>query len=502
MERVEWIRGELVIVMELADKNLMNVFLECRNKRAAGIPRDELLRYLHEAADVLDLINLRHGLQHLDIKPGNLFLVSNHVKVGDFGLVRSLTEARSAGSGRQTESKGDLPPSSRNPPAGRMAVGLTARYAAPEIFRNTITSSCDQYSLAIVYQELLTGKRPFQGRNARQLMMQHCTATPDLNALPEIDRAVVARALFKDPDQRFPTCTAFVQALKASGKLQHDAASSMETIRCIPEWIEEKSQRREQQSGQSPRSDPGPSLERRTGMSRLVAELIIEAKAAQPAREPDGLKAAAQGATVLQGQFPARLWPPTARAGFETFRRQWNAEVVHEEENSLVFQIPFPGCFWKRWLEGTRGLLVEVRWALPGPVSAMCPELTVRIRCSDKKNRAEQRLLSDVGPLILDSLRSHVEAYPERRTQERVAWPHSLRATFLLAENTSKETIEGKGKDLSLGGMGLYLPRAFAGSQVQLELLRPSRSESIVLYGNCVRVQLCSDGWFEAGVLF
>src|SRR5262249_11972147 len=138
----------------------------------------------------------------------------------------------------------------------------------------------------------------------------------------------------------------------------------------------------------------------------------------------------------------------------------------------------------------------------PRSGSTTLPELSVHVRCSDKKNKAEQLLVSDVGPLVLDSLRTHLEAYPERRTQERVPWPHPIRATFLLAGNTSSETVEGKGKDLSLGGLGLYLPRAFAGSQVQLEFVRPTRSEPILLYGNCVRVQLCSDGWFDTGVLF
>ncbi|MGH7171446.1 MAG: PilZ domain-containing protein, partial [Gemmataceae bacterium] len=191
-----------------------------------------------------------------------------------------------------------------------------------------------------------------------------------------------------------------------------------------------------------------------------------------------------------------------ARAGFDTFRRQWNAQVVRETDNSMAFQVPFPGSFWKRWLEGGRGLLVEVRWTRPRPASAALPELSVRIRCPDKKKRLDETLIREVGPLLLDSLRSQLEAYPERRTQERVAWPHPLRATFLLADNTSGETIDGKGKDISLGGMGLYLPRAPAGSQIQLELRTSSHSDPIVLSGHCVRVQRCSDGWFETGVLF
>src|SRR6267378_3676478 len=48
-----------------------------------GIAREALLGYLREAAEALDLMNVRYDLQHLDIKPQNLFLVCNHVKVGD-----------------------------------------------------------------------------------------------------------------------------------------------------------------------------------------------------------------------------------------------------------------------------------------------------------------------------------------------------------------------------------------------------------------------------------
>jgi Serine/threonine protein kinase len=85
MERVEIVRGQLVIVTELADRNLFEVQLDYRASGRAGIPRGELLCYLREAAEALDWMNLQFGLQHLDIKPRNLFLVSKHVKVGDFG---------------------------------------------------------------------------------------------------------------------------------------------------------------------------------------------------------------------------------------------------------------------------------------------------------------------------------------------------------------------------------------------------------------------------------
>jgi CheY-like chemotaxis protein len=195
MDRVEQVEGGLVIVMELADRNLQELTRLEQEAGRPGLPRERLIAYLSEAAEALDLMNVRHELLHLDIKPQNLFLVSDHVKVGDFGLVSNL---------------GVGPPS-----APRFGC-FTPLYAAPELFLASVSRSADQYSLAIVYQQLLTGTTPFTGRNSRQLMLQHVQGTLDLGSLPLSDRPHVARALSKTPADRFPSCSEFVDALLAS----------------------------------------------------------------------------------------------------------------------------------------------------------------------------------------------------------------------------------------------------------------------------------------------
>jgi serine/threonine protein kinase len=196
LERVELIDDLLVIVMELADKSLTGLHGEYQIKGQPGIPREELLSYLVEAAEALDWMNFAHGLQHLDIKPHNLFLVTNHIKVADFGLVHSL---------------GDID----HGHAPQRHGGATPLYASPEILRGTLSRQSDQYSLAIVYQQLLTGTVPFCNANPHQLMLMHLTAEPNLAALPPADQPAVARALSKTPDQRFPSCLDFLQALCA-----------------------------------------------------------------------------------------------------------------------------------------------------------------------------------------------------------------------------------------------------------------------------------------------
>src|SRR5262245_7869956 len=173
LERYDIIEGQLVIVMELADRNLFDRFRECQDEGLPGIPRDELLDYLEETSEALDLMNAQFQLQHLDIKPQNIFLVFNHIKVADFGLAKDLG----------------------NMAAATVTGGVTPVYAAPETFDGWLSRYSDQYSLSIVYQELLTGQRPFAGSTMRQLVLQHLQGAPEVSSLPMRDRAIVLRAL-------------------------------------------------------------------------------------------------------------------------------------------------------------------------------------------------------------------------------------------------------------------------------------------------------------------
>src|SRR5947208_5004743 len=65
IDRVEIVWGELVIITELADHNLHELWEKCLAGGQLGIPRAELLGYMQEAAEVLDLLNQRFALQHL-----------------------------------------------------------------------------------------------------------------------------------------------------------------------------------------------------------------------------------------------------------------------------------------------------------------------------------------------------------------------------------------------------------------------------------------------------
>src|SRR4051812_9972812 len=202
IERIDILEGEVAIVMELAEKSLYDVLQERRQEGFVGIGRDKLLRYMADAADGLDYLSESHNLMHLDVKPRNLFLIGDHVKVADFGLAKHLERQSTSG----------------------IMAGISPQYAAPETFASRLTKFSDQYSLAIVYTELLVGRRPFNGKTIRELALQHMNVEPDLSGVPDRDRRVVARALAKAPHHRFPSCKGFVEALPRGGASQVDVS--------------------------------------------------------------------------------------------------------------------------------------------------------------------------------------------------------------------------------------------------------------------------------------
>jgi formylglycine-generating enzyme required for sulfatase activity len=190
--------GWLVIAMPLCDRSLADRFEECCQQGLSGIPHEELLGYISEAAQALDFLNEpRHqfgdkhpvGVQHRDVKPQNLLLVGGSVRVADFGLAKVLDGIVVSHSG-----------------------GMTLAYAAPELLQGKVSAATDQFSLSATYVHLATGRLPF-GSDTQQILGGLMTGKPDLERLPEQERPIVARALAKDPRDRWPTCREFVHRL-------------------------------------------------------------------------------------------------------------------------------------------------------------------------------------------------------------------------------------------------------------------------------------------------
>jgi serine/threonine protein kinase len=139
----------------------------------------------------------RAGIIHGDVKPGNVLVTKdNKVKLGDFGIARLATQTR--GSGR---------------------VLGTPAYLAPEQIRSEIQDQrSDQFSLGIVFYQMLTGGRPFDGASLGEVCGQIMNSEPAPPSLrnpavaPALD-GIIARCLAKDPGDRFASCEDLARAL-------------------------------------------------------------------------------------------------------------------------------------------------------------------------------------------------------------------------------------------------------------------------------------------------
>lgn len=192
--RYELVLGHLVTVWELADQgtlsDLLQVYLQMDQP---GLPVDELLSYMEQAAEGIDFLNSR-GIYHRDIKPQNLFLVGGQVKVGDLGLLKlaGLSAASHTGAGTQ----GYLPPE---------AYGAEGQ---PGRLHHTI----DVYGLAATYVHLRTGKAPF-GTNPAEIYERQIRGNPITDGMSSQEAQWVCRALSSIPEQRPSSATEFVHGL-------------------------------------------------------------------------------------------------------------------------------------------------------------------------------------------------------------------------------------------------------------------------------------------------
>ncbi len=177
--------GQFYLVMRLADGGDLKLLLADEQKLD---PR----RAVTICAQIADALDAAHGqgLVHRDVKPSNVLLDRRgHVYLADFGLSRRLSEQA---------------------PGFDAGVSLgTPAYVAPEqIEGKDVDGRADQYSLACLLYECLTGRPPFHRGSEAAVLFAHLEEPPP-PAPPGLE-GVMRRALDKDPAARYPSCVEFV----------------------------------------------------------------------------------------------------------------------------------------------------------------------------------------------------------------------------------------------------------------------------------------------------
>ncbi len=185
--------------------------------RARRLPPGRATRLVAQVAAALDAAHAR-GLVHRDVKPANVLLAAvgdeEHVYLSDFGVSLATTGDGDGGDGDGT---GDLAP-------GRFAGTLS--YLAPEQIRGEpVDARTDVYALGCVLFESLTGTVPFSGDDRGAVLAAHLTMPPPrvselVHDVPPGFDEVVATALAKRPDDRYPSAGALARAALA---LRYDA---------------------------------------------------------------------------------------------------------------------------------------------------------------------------------------------------------------------------------------------------------------------------------------
>jgi serine/threonine-protein kinase len=177
-----------------------------RDRYPAGMPADEVAAITTAVADALDYAH-GQGLLHRDVKPANILLSrpdrdgNRRIYLADFGIARPLDD-----------------------PAGLTATNFTLgtfAYAAPEqLMGKAIDGRADQYALAATAYHLLTGRPLYSDTNPVAVISQHLTEPPPppSTVRPELAPfdAAFARALAKQPQDRFTRCQDFANALAAA----------------------------------------------------------------------------------------------------------------------------------------------------------------------------------------------------------------------------------------------------------------------------------------------
>ncbi len=562
VDRVDQVPGELIIVMEMADTSLLDEFQRRRAAGQPGIPDDELLHHLLEAAEVLDVMNFHHGLQHLDVKPGNLLICNRHVKLADFGLVNSVME-RSAEECRP------------------LACVVTPRYASPELLQGTVSRYCDQYSLAIVYQELLTGSAPYDGTS----LLKRLLKPPDLEALPEADRPVIARALAPNPQERYPSCLEFVQALLACNV---DAgASRYARVMCFNSLarpplaasppVQAALSSTTHTGEQNLIETPTYGNQLRTGATSALAPSLDDG--ASGAELPNASTEASRQETVcsndstrqvLDGDCSDAIYPPTIhvsdlkwklqssgdvapalddfitqlvaaatgqapllnsssrpgsqfremsggiiedwfmmpatsllalRQKFEKIVNECRGELICRSEKSVVFAVEGSLPFWKLFASRQRTLKTTVKIETMGQGQTELFKVNVRIEPLIVDGPSLDTRLLDVRSLLLRAVRSVLQVAPDRRLEER--WPCSfgVRLYPILSDWSFDQVLEGTAIDVSAHGIGMIAPRKPVTKRVYLRPNAPEALYDFAVLTEIVRHRPLPDGSYVLGAV-
>ncbi len=275
--------------------------LRDRHPEGEQVPLSTVVSYVEQVADALQYAH-EQGIMHLDVKPENMLVgADGEILLSDFGLARLASNV----STKLTSLIG------------------TISYMAPEHIRRKPQAASDQYALAMVVYEWLTGVRPFDSDDERIVAGQHLQTLPPplrtiIPTLPASVEEVVLAALAKKPEERYPQVSEFAEALSASSASPAGASKSAR----VPEKLENLYKEGLKAKGQ--------------GQLELAKQLLEELHTRHPTYRQDVVEEQLQQIDdALRPQLMAH-YRAEAEAANET--GQWDQEI--DAWNELLYLNP------------------------------------------------------------------------------------------------------------------------------------------------------------------
>jgi hypothetical protein len=202
-------QGDHWVVMEYIAGEPLNAVLA---RHPNGLPKELVREWFSGLGRAVNYLH-DHGIVHRDLKPANVFIENGMVKVGDYGLSKSINSSQGKA---QTQSIG------------------TVHYMAPEISTGNYNKQIDTYAAGIILYEMVTGRVPFDGESAGEILMKHLTSTPDLSKVPSEWAGIIAKALAKNPAHRYAGMGEMVKDVEAVGQATPRGATPVPPPRPLP----------------------------------------------------------------------------------------------------------------------------------------------------------------------------------------------------------------------------------------------------------------------------
>jgi len=217
-------RLETWIIMELLLGQSLALVI---NKHPDGMPLDQIRTCITQIGQAIHHLH-DHGIVHRDLKPGNVFIEKDIVKVGDYGLSKTI----GAGVHRDNTQR----------------VGTT-NYMAPELITGNYDKKVDIYALGIILFEMLSGKKPFSGNNHDEFVRKQLHNRIDFTCLPyKAFIPVLTKALAIDKNERYSSvlimldefhavCDQIIKPESSSGSVNPSLSGIMlQSVATIPRW--------------------------------------------------------------------------------------------------------------------------------------------------------------------------------------------------------------------------------------------------------------------------